>query len=310
MEVEVAARENCPSTKLFAEIITSDSNQLGANGRSVMILAPGGPGGNHMVYESIKEKLLPFADLVLFDPRGCGLSDQTPAEFCTLDNYVEDIEALRKKLNLQKFTLLGGSYGAIASLKYATKYSNNLDKLIVVSGGMADSSYLETVQNNLRQRGTPEQIAMGEHLWNGSFRNVEHFEQFYKTMAPLYIHSYDKSNNDNPPTTKSNLPCNVEITNLGFKDFLRHFDFNSELNKINCETLIINGADDWISDLSLSKKTAAMIKNSTLVILKDCSHFIWLDQPDAFFQSIRDFMCVNKPDTAPKATSDFKLSFQ
>lgn len=297
MKVQIPNRANIPATNLFVEIITKNNNPLGANGRKIMMLAPGGPGGNHTVYNHIKNELLNFADLVLFDPRGCGNSDPSFAQYCTLNDYIEDIEALRQALDIKKFILLGGSYGSIAALGYATKYSSFLEKLILVSGGMADSSYLKAAHQNLLLRGTPEQIAIAEHLWNGTFKNPDHFDKFYELMAPLYLYNYKTQAQSDVPTTESRIPYNVEITNLGFSSFLRNFDFKSGLSNINCETMIIVGENDWINDLSLVEKTAQKISNCNLKVLEKCGHFVWVDQPDMFFEDMKNFITES-----PKAT--------
>lgn len=305
MKVNISSRHNVPSTNLFVDIITKDNNPLGANGRKVMILAPGGPGGNHTVYKSIKDELVEFADLILFDPRGCGYSDKSPANYCTLNHYIDDIEALRSFFGLEKFILLGGSYGSIAALGYATKYPNFLEKLILISGGMADSNYLQTVQKNLEERGSPEQLLIAKHLWNGTFKNAEHFAEYYKIMAPLYIYNYEKNADNNVPATESHIPYNVEITNLGFSDFLKKFDFKSDLNKIDCETLIIAGNKDWIIDLSMIKQTAQEIQKCDLNILENCGHFVWVDQPDAFFKILNEFF--KQPEVNPYISQQCRM---
>ena len=44
------------------------------------------------------------------------------------------------------------------------------------------------------------------------------------------------------------LTYNVDVLNFGFGDFLKKFDFRPALKNVNCKTLILWGADDWISD--------------------------------------------------------------
>jgi pimeloyl-ACP methyl ester carboxylesterase len=160
MKLWIPNRNNVPGTNIFVEILTKDNGELGANDRKVMMLVPGGPGGNHTVYNSIKKDLLEFADLILFDPRGCGYSDASSVEYCSLNHFIDDIEALRHVLELKNFILLGGSYGSIAALGYATKYPEFLEKLILISGGMADSQYLQTARNYLKLNGSIEQIEL------------------------------------------------------------------------------------------------------------------------------------------------------
>ena len=53
---------------------------------------------------SRSEGRLKYADLILIDPRGCGLSPRAEARHCMMDESVNDIEALRQKLDDLKLT--------------------------------------------------------------------------------------------------------------------------------------------------------------------------------------------------------------
>jgi proline iminopeptidase len=119
MKVKIPARNQIPECELHVEIIrqsTDSTIPLGASDRPVMFMLPGGPGGNHTVYDGIKMSLSKYADLVLIDPRGCGLSSRSEAKFCRMEESVNDIEALRHESGIDKFILFGGSYGAMVSL--------------------------------------------------------------------------------------------------------------------------------------------------------------------------------------------------
>lgn len=281
--IPIFAQNNKPATNLYCKVMQKEKNPLGS--RPVMLLAPGGPGGNHTVYLPLAEFLLKFADLIFFDPRGCGLGDPSDARYCTIDHYIDDIEAICAHFNLDKIILLGGSYGAMASLGYAIKYQNRLEKLILLAGAPS-YKFIETAKNNLQRKGTAEQKIIAQKLWNGEFRDAKEFADFYRIMAPLYSVNTTAA----PPTTSSGIPYNIEVTNLGFKQFLRTFNFENEMETISCPTLIICGADDWINDPSHSKLMAEKIPKSILHIFERCGHFAEDDQPDLFFNAMESFL--------------------
>lgn len=286
MMIKICARLNIPETSLYTKVITKNDKPLGT--RSVALLIPGGPGGNHSVYNSIQKELLVLFDIILFDPRGCGLSTPSNAEFCTIDHFIDDIEAVRQHFDLDKVILMGGSYGAMAAVGYAIKHGGHLEKLILLAGAPS-YKFLETAKLNLEKKGTPEQLKMAEHLWNGTFKDAEHFKEYYKVMAPMYLFKQPEIK-QTPPTTKPNIPYNVSVTNLGFGGFLRKFDFTPYLQTIQCETLILSGQNDWINDPCYAILMADKIPHSTLVILENCGHFIWEDQPELFFESLSKFI--------------------
>ncbi|HXM82668.1 MAG TPA: prolyl aminopeptidase [Burkholderiales bacterium] len=73
-----------------------------------------------------------FYRVVLFDQRGCGRS--TPLG-CTEENttrhLVEDIEALRSHLALERVMLFGGSWGATLALTYATAHPKRVAGMVL-----------------------------------------------------------------------------------------------------------------------------------------------------------------------------------
>lgn len=285
--IELPARTNAPATNLYCKILLNDSTMLG--NKPVIILVPGGPGGNHAVYLPITEHLLQYSDLILFDPRGCGASDPSDAQYCSIDDYIDDIDAIRTYFNLNQITLLGGSYGAMASLGYATRYPDHLEKLILLAGAPSHK-FIDTAKQNLEKRGTDTQKRIAKKLWDGDFKDANEFSDFYDKMGSLY----SVNSNEAPPTTSPGIPYNIEVTNFGFKKFLRKFNFEDQLQNVTCETLIICGEDDWINDPSHSEFMAHKIKKSTLHIFQDCGHFAEIDQPKLFFETLSHFLGKTK----------------
>lgn len=287
MKIKIPQRANAPETLLWVETMTqnNDVSLLGKH-RSVMLLAPGGPGGNHTVYDEIKDELFKYADLILFDPRGCGASDYSAVDYCTMDHYIDDIEAMRKHFNLEKIMLLGGSYGSMVSLGYTIKYQEKIEKLILI-GGAPSFRFIDIAKENLNKRGTKEQMRAADKLFSGGFKSAEEFDEFYKIMAPLYVYNFNPQ--EVVPTTKSKIPYNIDVANLGFANFLAKFNYEPSLQNIFCDTLIIFGKNDWINDPSLGELMAEKIPNCKLALLDECGHFVWRDQKNNFFSALQDF---------------------
>ena len=107
----------------------------------VAFLIHGGPGADHTSYKPTFSPLSQKMQLVYFDHRGQGRSARGAKETYTLDNNVEDMEALRQYLGLDKIVVLGSSYGGMVALSYAVRYPQNVSHLIVIAT-VADSRFL------------------------------------------------------------------------------------------------------------------------------------------------------------------------
>jgi proline iminopeptidase len=100
------------------------------NGKPVVVLH-GGPGGG--ISPFLRRLHNPaLYRIILFDQRGCGQS--TPhaelRENTTWD-LVADIEALRIHLTIEKWQVLGGSWGSTLALAYAQTHTERVTELIL-----------------------------------------------------------------------------------------------------------------------------------------------------------------------------------
>jgi len=73
------------------------------------------------------------AELILFDPPGSLPGDDTDAAALRCDLVVEDLEALRQHLGLDRVALLGHSAGANIVLRYAERHGEHVERLLLVT---------------------------------------------------------------------------------------------------------------------------------------------------------------------------------
>jgi proline iminopeptidase len=263
--------------------------------KPVLFLIHGGPGGNHIHFKYDSIKLQDYAQLIFIDQRGCGFSKKDKKANYTLDNNIEDIEALRKYLGLKKINILGVSYGGMVAQGYAIRYKKNIDKLILVSTAPS-YHFIETAKENLAEIGTKNQISVCEkYLWNGSFTNSRDVNHYFKTMDSLYIYNHKKKKRKKPSSKKikSGKIDNIlsyDVLNVGFSTFLHEFNFIPKLKNIKCPTLILVGKNDWVCMPSHSKIMAEKIPNSTLKIFNKCGHALTSDANSKYIKSVKQFL--------------------
>src|SRR6202047_1252100 len=121
-----------------------------------LVILHGGPGASH---EYFLPYLLPLARhnrLIFIDERGSGRSQklEDPSGY-TVENMVEDVEAVRIALHLGKITLLGHSYGGALAQAYALKHQQNLTHLILGST-WSSSKALNEIFVRMKQNMSPD----------------------------------------------------------------------------------------------------------------------------------------------------------
>src|SRR5919202_6259111 len=129
--------------------------------KPIAFVIHGGPGADHTSYKPTFSPLSRKLQLVYIDHRGQGRSARGPKETYTLDNNVEDLEALRQYLGLGPIVVIGVSYGGMVALTYASRYPASVSHLIAV---VPPPSYrfLELAKRNVAERGDDAQQAMAE----------------------------------------------------------------------------------------------------------------------------------------------------
>ena len=284
----VPQRAGAPSTEIFIKMVADSEASLKT--KPYMFIFPGGPGANHSHYEDYYSCLATHANIVFYDPRGCGLSSKDDPVNFTIDNYIDDIEIVRHQLNLKHIIVLGKSCGAMAAVGFTLRYPTVVSALILAAGAPS-FRFLDTAKANLLARGTTQQQEVCEKLWQGSFRNHEEMDDYFKEMASLYSFKVRHGLPVSPPAPPKHT-FSYEWLNRSFRGFLREFDVEEQLHLIRCPTLILVGIDDWITDKIHSQLMADKIANSQHIVFPNASHNMEIDVPELYFNAIKEFIRV------------------
>ncbi|MED1949903.1 alpha/beta fold hydrolase [Brevibacillus centrosporus] len=263
--------------------------------KPICFVLHGGPGGDHTLYKPYLTPLSELMQIVYIDNRGSGFSDEGSQSTYTLENNVEDVEALLDYLGLEKVVILGQSYGGITALSYAVKYPERIDGLVLIS---TSSSYrfLDRSKKILEEKGTEEQKIVAEKALNGKFESNADYFNYLAVTSSLYTHSV------NPNPTQEDIQmmqdamarCKVcyQAANEGFRDqgFLRSYDVTDQLQKVTSPTLIITGRHDWIAPVQESFEMAENLPDNELVIFEHSSHNAISEEYERFLSTVKGFV--------------------
>lgn len=256
--------------------------------RPTAFVIHGGPGIDHSGSKARYGALAQKMQIVYFDQRGQGRSARGDPRQYTLDENVEDLEALRRYLGVGPIVTIGTSYGGMVALAHAARYPESVSHLIVIATA-AHSGYASRARQIVAQRGTPEQIGQCDDLFAGRIDSVEKLRHYYEVMGPLYARK------DDPAHFRvgfDRIILSPEALNRahGPDGCLRNFDLRGELPAITAPTLIVAGRDDWICAPEFSEEMAEIIPDSDLRIFENSSHAIATDEPEKLLDVITGFV--------------------
>ncbi|MUV37294.1 Prolyl aminopeptidase [Lentibacillus sp. JNUCC-1] len=253
--------------------------------KDVCFVLHGGPGGTHLGFKPYLSPLAEDLQLVYIDNRGSGFSATGPVETYTLDQNIEDIEALRQHLGLEQIVLFGHSYGGMTAMAYAARYPKNV-KALLLSATSPSYRFLDKAKQYVERHGTAEQKEMAQLLWDGAFSSDAEVAHYYEVMAPLY----SRKTADGKAEPRPEMNRSYEALNQGFGGFLRNYDLTEDLKTLQCPALVSAGRHDWITPVEENELIAELLPNSEFVVFEDSSHGILKDQHEDFINTVREFI--------------------
>lgn len=258
--------------------------------RPTAFLVHGGPGDDHAGWKVRYGRLVERMQLVYFDHRGHGRSARgDPAKY-TLDENVEDMEALRCHLGLGPIVSIGGSYGGRVAMAHAARYPDSVSHLILIATA-ADPRSLTRAKQIVAEHGTPEQIALCEDLHAGLIDTAEKMRRYFEVLGPLYSRKHSaQSGVGLGPNILSPEPLNRAH---GPGGFLWNLDLRPELARITAPTLILAGRHDWRCAPEYSEEIHRLIPHSDLRIFEESGHTIGGDEPQNLLDAIFGFLVYN-----------------
>lgn len=255
-----------------------------------LILLHGGPGAHHdYLYPQCLE-LAKTHRLFTYDQRGGGQSksdDRTPV---TWQTQVDDLARIITEFDLRPVTLIGYSWGALLAMLYAIQATEDTslavpEVLVLISPAPITRDWRNQFEQRLaaRQR-SPRVTAMREALNNSGLReqdNAAYRQRAFEVSVAGYFAVPERAASLTPFRVTGRVQQSIW-------ESLGDFDLQPALRGVRIPTLVIHGEDDPIP--LESARAAATALNAQFVVLPECGHVPYVEQPQALFGSVETFL--------------------
>jgi proline iminopeptidase len=255
-----------------------------------LLLLHGGPGAHH---DYLYPQMLALAEsyrLITYDQRGGGRSktdDPTPVTWRT---QVEDLAQIVTEFDVVPPTIVGYSWGALLAMCYAIESSHNAAmaspaRLVLVSPAPVTRTWRDRFETTLAERGRSATIvAMREALTASGLRERD-ADAYRQRSFELSVAGYFADPSRATALTPFRVTGRVQQS---VWQSLGDFDLRDELRGVRCPALVVHGREDPIPLESAA--AAAECLDAEFVVLDDCGHVPYVEQPDALFTVIRRFL--------------------
>lgn len=224
--------------------------------------------------------------VVTFDARGSGESDYVGPY--THAQWVADVDALRQHFGAQRIVMGGGSYGGFLSLEYALAHPERVEALILRDTAARSFGHVAIENARARANEFPDITDdILERIFTGTVIDDDDYRRSFAAIAPLYNVNHDQ---EATAARIANTKFNYLSNNFAFSQNLPNYDLRPRLNEIKIPVLITVGRHDWITPVEASEELHALLPNSELAIFENSGHSPQIEEYDAWFKTVRDFL--------------------
>ena len=265
--------------------------------KGTILCLHGGPGSNH-------EYLLPLADLTAFgyrvvfmDQLGCGNSElPIGTSTFTIAHNVEEVEGVRKALDLGKVHLMGSSYGGLLALSYALKYQANLRSLVTTGGLSNVPLTVAEMKRLLAELPAPIREVLTKFEAIGDFENPDYVkavnEFYHRHLCRLPVWPKEVKSAfermSKPVYYFMNGPNEFTITGT-----IKDENITSRLGSIQVPCLVTTAKYDEVTPV-VAQEIHDAIPGSRLIRFEESSHTPMWEEREAYIRVLANFLdCVH-----------------
>jgi proline iminopeptidase len=257
-----------------------------------LIVLHGGPGLDHHEFADYLDPLTDAFRLLLVDMRSCGRSDPTPPSTWTLERHAQDVVMLARAMRLERYAVLGHSYGAFVVLQSAVDFPGMASRTIVSSGIPSMRFLGPFVEANLA-RFEPESLRRQVAESWAREPHVATREGFARLMADQFpFHFADPLD----PRIADYLERTEDTVYA--PDVLRHssadgyggIEVEDRLGLVSSPTLVLAGRHDRTCSVEAARTITAGIPTAELVVFERSGHMTFVEEQEAYLAAVRDFL--------------------
>jgi proline iminopeptidase len=282
-------------------------------GKIKLLLLHGGPMNTHEYFENFPKYLNKEGiEIYYYDQLGSYHSDQpTDTSFWNVSKFVDEVEEVRRGLNLKEFYILGHSWGGMLGELYAAKYGEHLKGIIISNSpsflrdtAKFNAAFFRGVNNFINQnvKALPEfknispktldsvrtGIKLSDTLLYASLKKQ------YTTKVDSFLNRYYHYRGEPQPEPMLRNAKHIDRKRrqeLGISNKIWSPDYPAAMEKIKCPVLILGGvydrmAQEFYPDM---KKQFSQTK-VRIYLCPNGSHFSMWDDSENYFREVVRFL--------------------
>ena len=270
--------------------------RYGPAGAPQLVVLHGGPGADHAYLLPQMLALAGRYDCLYYDQRGGGRSktdDRTPITWRT---QVDDLHRVVRELGADPVSLVGYSWGALLAMLYTIERARApaamaaCRRLALLDPAPVTRAWRDAFEEAFAARmRSPAIVALRDALAASGLRERDR-DAYRQRAFELSVAGYFAD----PARARDLTPFRVTgRVQQSIWDSLGDFDLRAGLATVRLPALVVHGRNDPIP-LESSQGVADAL-GAELVVLDDCGHVPYVEQPAALFTALDRFLRATDP---------------
>ena len=232
-------------------------------------------------------------NVIFYDQRGGGKSKSDEREHVTWKTHVMDLHAIVREFGIERLSIVAYSFGGMIALLYsieARKHNSmkSPSRLALIDTAPVKMEYRRQFEEEfLRRQNSMEVRRFREELAASGLRETDPSEYRQRTfelaVAPYFA---------DPAKARNLTPFRVtgRIQKSVWDSLGPDYDLLRDLKPMGFPAMFIHGRDDPIPTASSTEGARAM--DAELVLLDDCGHVPYVEQPSRLFEALDRFLAA------------------
>lgn len=263
-----AGRVPVGSIKMYYEV----------HGQGAPLLMIMGLGGHSLDWGWIvPRRLAERYQVILFDNRGAGRSDQPPGP-CSIKQMAEDAAGLLDAIRIDRAHVFGGSMGGMIALQLALDYPERVDRL-VLGATTAGGSYRTHPPAEIQKYFYPRtDLSPHDYLW---WTGAVCYPQEFIDAHPEIVERKIQANLAFPGT--------LAAYEAQLEAFMQ-FDVEGRLGSVRAPTMVLIGDRDVLIPPPNSFQIARKISGAQIREIEGAGHIFWISHPEETVSMVKEFL--------------------
>jgi proline iminopeptidase len=256
-----------------------------------LVALHGGPGLDHTLFGHHLDRLSDVCRLLLVDLRSQGRSRPAPPDTWTLEQMAADVEALSQSLGLERYVVLGHSFGAFVALQHAVDFPGR-PVASIVSAGIPAARFLNDVQRNLdafEPESLREQVASS---WarEREAQTQDDCRRLLSDQLPFHFRDPFDPRIDEMRAALRETIFSPDVLRAAANADYGAIEVEDRLHLVTHPVLVLVGRLDRSCSVAAAEAMVQGIPDAELVIFENSGHMTFIEEEGAYAAAVRDFL--------------------